>query len=445
MVKRFVSITIAFVMILGTVSMSFAATFEERLADHQFSYDEQAERLQNMRSTEREDQIKLLQDLKIMVGTGNGLELDKSLTRSEGAVIYSRLLGSAYDQMIFGMDYPDYDAGLNDLPGWAADAITYLHFKGLVKGVEEGRFGYSEPMTAEQFTTMILRGLGYDDSKGEFVWNQSLQKAVEVGILSEADLAEIEKDDTFTREDMAIVAYNALFTNFKDQSELLMNRGVFAYMEGGFTQLFYVTLNDEELEEFKKASGDEYYSIFPDSPEKKQAVLDKARDYFNEVSEYYRIYVNDEAIEFEVTSVNDAGNIPWYAGRDDNSRVFRVTLAMNHSLIGETEADHYFIWDLYGNKLRVNSDKNLYGTYLHGFTLKLLNDRVDNFKYLEDRYRRSKDEEGAERYMEANGYENHYIDVDRRFHIYDGKKILDAIRLERRGSLDQFLYVEIYE
>jgi len=445
MVKRFVSITIAFVMILGTVSMSFAATFEERLADHQFSYDEQAERLQNMRSTEREDQIKLLQDLKIMVGTGNGLELDKSLTRSEGAVIYSRLLGSAYDQMIFGMDYPDYDAGLNDLPGWAADAITYLHFKGLVKGVEEGRFGYSEPMTAEQFTTMILRGLGYDDSKGEFVWNQSLQKAVEVGILSEADLAEIEKDDTFTREDMAIVAYNALFTNFKDQSELLMNRGVFAYMEGGFTQLFYVTLNDEELEEFKKASGDEYYSIFPDSPEKKQAVLDKARDYFNEVSEYYRIYVNDEAIEFEVTSVNDAGNIPWYAGRDDNSRVFRVTLAMNHSLIGETEADHYFIWDLYGNKLRVNSDKNLYGTYLHGFTLKLLNDRVDNFKYLEDRYRRSKDEEGAERYMEANGYENHYIDVDRRFHIYDGKKILDVIDVERRGSLDQFLYVEIYE
>ena len=443
MVKRFVSITIAFVMILGTVSMSFAATFEERLADHQFSYDEQAERLQNMRSTEREDQIKLLQDLKIMVGTGNGLELDKSLTRSEGAVIYSRLLGSAYDQMIFGMDYPDYDAGLNDLPGWAADAITYLHFKGLVKGVEEGRFGYSEPMTAEQFTTMILRGLGYDDSKGEFVWNQSLQKAVEVGILSEADLAEIEKDDTFTREDMAIVAYNALFTNFKDQSELLMNRGVFAYMEGGFTQLFYVTLNDEELEEFKKASGDEYYSIFPDSPEKKQAVLDKARDYFNEVSEYYRIYVNDEAIEFEVTSVNDAGNIPWYAGRDDNSRVFRVTLAMNHSLIGETEADHYFIWDLYGNKLRVNSDKNLYGTYLHGFTLKLLNDRVDNFKYLEDRYRRSKDEEGAERYMEANGYENHYIDVDRRFHIYDGKKILDAIRLERRGSLDQYEYMDV--
>ena len=443
MVKRFVSITIAFVMILGTVSMSFAASFEERLADHQFSYDEQAERLQNMRSTEREDQIKLLQDLKIMVGTGNGLELDKSLTRSEGAVIYSRLLGSAYDQMIFGMDYPDYDAGLNDLPGWAADAITYLHFKGLVKGVEEGRFGYSEPMTAEQFTTMILRGLGYDDSKGEFVWNQSLQKAVEVGILSEADLAEIEKDDTFTREDMAIVAYNALFTNFKDQSELLMNRGVFAYMEGGFTQLFYVTLNDEELEEFKKASGDEYYSIFPDSPEKKQAVLDKARDYFNEVSEYYRIYVNDEAIEFEVTSVNDAGNIPWYAGRDDNSRVFRVTLAMNHSLIGETEADHYFIWDLYGNKLRVNSDKNLYGTYLHGFTLKLLNDRVDNFKYLEDRYRRSKDEEGAERYMEANGYENHYIDVDRRFHIYDGKKILDAIRLERRGSLDQYEYMDV--
>ena len=443
MVKRFVSITIAFVMILGTVSMSFAASFEERLADHQFSYDEQAERLQNMRSTDRDDQIKLLQDLKIMVGTGNGLELDKSLTRSEGAVIYSRLLGSAYDQMIFGMDYPDYDAGLNDLPGWAADAITYLHFKGLVKGVEEGRFGYSEPMTAEQFTTMILRGLGYDDSKGEFVWNQSLQKAVEVGILSEADLAEIEKDDTFTREDMAIVAYNALFTNFKDQSELLMNRGVFAYMEGGFTQLFYVTLNDEELEEFKKASGDEYYSIFPDSPEKKQAVLDKARDYFNEVSEYYRIYVNDEAIEFEVTSVNDAGNIPWYAGRDDNSRVFRVTLAMNHSLIGETEADHYFIWDLYGNKLRVNSDKNLYGTYLHGFTLKLLNDRVDNFKYLEDRYRRSKDEEGAERYMEANGYENHYIDVDRRFHIYDGKKILDAIRLERRGSLDQYEYMDV--
>src|SRR5690554_5772801 len=118
---------------------------------------------------------------------------------------------------------------------------------------------------------------------------------------------------------------------------------------------------------------------------------------------------------------------------------------MDHPLTGETETDHYFFWDLFGNKLRVNSDKNLYGMYLHGFVLKLIKDRVDNFKYLEDRFRWSNDDEGAERYMEADDYENHYIDVGRKIYKYDGKKIVDVIDVERRGSLDQFMYVEIYE
>jgi hypothetical protein len=47
--------------------------------------------------------------------------------------------------------------------------------------------------------------------------------------------------------------------------------------------------------------------------------------------------------------------------------------------------------------------------------------------------------------MEDKGYDKHYIDVGRKIYKYDGKEIVDVIDVERRGSLDQFLYVEIYE
>lgn len=162
----------------------------------------------------------------ILKGTDKGLELESELTRVQGMIIYFRLLGHvlAFDESDLENLLLDVDTEcpFTDVPEWAWGQITYLHYLGHVKGVSETKLGSNSNMTVEQFMTLILRVLGYDDSEGDFVWDKSLDKALEIDLLADDSYDYFKNKDRFTRGDMSYLVSLALDTNLKDQDMTLM-------------------------------------------------------------------------------------------------------------------------------------------------------------------------------------------------------------------------------
>ncbi len=176
--------------------------------------------------THRDFHGEILKALGYLKGTDEGLELDRELTRAEGAIMYSRLLDLEEEVITFASEQPDYVSGFTDVPNWAEDTINYLHYKGLIKGLSDDIYGSNAKMTEAQYTTLVLRALGYLDDEGDFTWDASVDKAIEIG-LYEDDLRDYvyihdgQDDIEFTRRKMSYISYNALFFENIKTSEML--------------------------------------------------------------------------------------------------------------------------------------------------------------------------------------------------------------------------------
>lgn len=165
-----------------------------------------------------------LKDLGILKGTDKGLELDSELTRVQAMLVYFRLLGVNPEKL---EDFVNSTVlykicPFEDVPSWAWDEISYLYNLGLVKGVSETKLGSEDKMTVEQFVTLILRALDYDDNNGDFIWNESLEKAMEIGLLPSDKIEHFKTSEAFTRGDMSYITYNALRINLKNQNKTLL-------------------------------------------------------------------------------------------------------------------------------------------------------------------------------------------------------------------------------
>lgn len=166
---------------------------------------------------------KALWQLGILKGNNNGLDLDKNLTRVEGAVMYSRLLGLEDEIEAFKAPNPNYETSFKDVPEWAKPTINYLHYSGLINGIAADCYGSNYDMTKDQYATLILRALGYQDSEGDFNWETASDSAINFGLY---DNEELEQDNylsgAFTRRGMTYISYNALFFENVQTGEMLI-------------------------------------------------------------------------------------------------------------------------------------------------------------------------------------------------------------------------------
>jgi hypothetical protein len=162
-----------------------------------------------------------LKELGILKGTEKGLELDKELTRAEGAVMYSRLLGLEEEIELFASENPDYTTDFTDVPDWVKPTINYLHSKGYVNGISTTEYGSGNFMKETEYATLVLRALGYKDGE-DFEWNTANVRAEELGLFSE-DAVEpsVMLGGEFNRRKMAYISYNALFSVDADGIELI--------------------------------------------------------------------------------------------------------------------------------------------------------------------------------------------------------------------------------
>ncbi len=150
---------------------------------------------------------RILYRLGLFRGSDKGFELERRPRRDEAAVMLTRFLG--LESQAF--DLHGADAPFDDVSAFYRPYIALLYQKGLVAGTSASKRTYSpaEPVTAQQYMTFMLRGLGYSDREGDFAWSAALEKAVALGILTPEEAAGV-RGRTFDRGVMAYLSLKTL-------------------------------------------------------------------------------------------------------------------------------------------------------------------------------------------------------------------------------------------
>lgn len=165
----------------------------------------------------------MLNSLGLFNGTQNGYELDRVPTRVESAAMLVRLLGAEKEANEMKFEHP-----FTDVPEWANNIVGYMYEKGYTKGISDNLFGSSHTTIARDYTTFMLRSLGYS-SDSDFNYLESLNFATSNGILSSEE-AEIFKGKEFKRNEMVLISYRTLKASVKGEdallTEKLVNSGV---------------------------------------------------------------------------------------------------------------------------------------------------------------------------------------------------------------------------
>ena len=343
MVKKSLMLMLVIVLVLGSVGTTFAGNLEDNL--------------KKLRTDDYDKQVQAFVAMGIMEGDDDGnLMLEDHLTRAQAAAIYTRLFGMDWESHEFNTT--GYKTGFTDVPQWAARYVNFLHSLGIANGVSKDKYGSDDILTEAQFTTMILRGIGYSDKDGEFTWDKSLEKALEINMLTDKVVKEITADSKFTRGEMIKVAYNALFQNNKKGEMLLLNRQ--RDYSNSVLGLMHIDLTDAEI---KKILTSEYNSgkKAPDSPGNTE-LFTKVKEFTKELISYAEIQIDGKPHEYKVTDIN---NIVSFGG-DSVYAVFEDGL--------------FFPYVIRENKLVINSDKELLLQLYIRTVMSKLEDRIPSIR-----------------------------------------------------------------
>jgi hypothetical protein len=167
------------------------------------------------------DKAEGLNSLGLFRGSDTGFDLDKPLKRSEAVVMLLRLLGKEGMALNQSAENP-----FGDVPSWAEPYIAYAFSQKYCNGISETEFGASENITANQYTTFLLRALGFSDISGDFAWDNSLDKAYEIRLIDNEQYSRLKAaaGSDFLRDDMVLLSYNALKAKMKGSEITLIGR-----------------------------------------------------------------------------------------------------------------------------------------------------------------------------------------------------------------------------
>ncbi len=171
-------------------------------------------------SAQTVEHAKALFDLGLLKGTGTGfseegLELERNATRVEICITVVRMLGKEEKA-----NYQQNGHPFTDVPAWGSAAVGWLYENYLVNGISDTYFGAQDTATVQQFSTMLLRVLGYQDAAGDFSYAKASDFAVSVGLLPAASAGRT----ALSRSDMIDMCYKALKAPIKNSKRLLVRK-----------------------------------------------------------------------------------------------------------------------------------------------------------------------------------------------------------------------------
>lgn len=194
--KRRLSLLLAVVMILGSFTMAFAA-------------EESAEAKAGA----------FLKEVGVLEGINGDLKLEDNLRRQDMVVLIARLHGAEEEAEKF----PTEDLKFTDFKDpYYRPIIAWAVANELIEGHTPERFGFNENVTAQQYATVLLRALGYNDKvANKEGYAKALEEAKALGILENV---EVENDTVVTRGQMAVMTFNALGVKVKDSDKTLAEK-----------------------------------------------------------------------------------------------------------------------------------------------------------------------------------------------------------------------------
>ena len=219
MKKRAIAILLAFMFMMSSLT-ALAYTQQEKTAD-------------------------ALNELDLFRGTGNGYELEKNLTRAEGATLLVRVLGKEEA----ARNWPLGNIPFRDVPAWAIGYVGYAAANGITNGTGATTFSPNDRLSDYMFLTLVLRALGYTDqgANASFVWNNPYMLAKNVGLIDKA-----AADSNFTRGDAVLILWNAMSIRLVGRSVTLAESLI---AEGVFTGNAYTEAIDIQKNGRKENSG----------------------------------------------------------------------------------------------------------------------------------------------------------------------------------------------
>lgn len=176
------------------------------------------------------EEAKTLNDLSVLEGSKIGFELNRQPNRIEAGIILVRLIGG--EEEALSNEYPH---PFTDVPKWGKDYVGFLYHHNLIKGINETEFGSREIINSSSFMTMALRSLGYMDGGQDFIWRNSLDKALDLEVIDQAFYKDL-KEDEFLRNHLVKISYNLLQQTKKGETltlidKLMSNKNTPQYLE----------------------------------------------------------------------------------------------------------------------------------------------------------------------------------------------------------------------
>ncbi len=145
--------------------------------------------------------------------TGTNFGLDDSITRIQTVVQVIRFLGKEAEVKAGNFTHP-----FADVPAWANNYVGYAYANNITSGRSKDKFDPDGVVDEMQFLTFMLRAIGYEDAKGDFVWNNPYTLANKVR-MSKAD----GTGSIFKRGDAFRTSWDALYATAKNQSRVYDN------------------------------------------------------------------------------------------------------------------------------------------------------------------------------------------------------------------------------
>jgi len=144
--------------------------------------------------------------------------LEGPLTRLQALILTIRLLGLEEEALAYTGPNPFKDVTYSaNVP-----YVAFAYGRGITKGVSAAAFGPDRPVTCREFTTFLLRILGYsDDAGGDFKYLEALNMALGIEMYDEDLLADLSNGE-FLRGDAVAAMVRALLTLVKDFDEKLL-------------------------------------------------------------------------------------------------------------------------------------------------------------------------------------------------------------------------------
>lgn len=160
----------------------------------------------------------VLNKLGIMLGTEEGLELEREVTRAEALLLISRTAAVALTDEAYDNPFDDVSE-----KHWAYRTICGFYRNGLIDGVSERLFEPDRGVTGKEFAKILLSCMGYD--------GVTIENAFEIG--EKADLL----NDNFSRSNV----YGE-YTLTRGECARLCRKALLAYTADSDKKMLYTRL-----------------------------------------------------------------------------------------------------------------------------------------------------------------------------------------------------------